>query len=66
MTIKSKIHCAEYYCTKKPTPEEHEKIRERINDPNIPTGMDMLRTIFEKRGLEFDEAMFDNIADNLD
>lgn len=64
MTFKSKIQCAEYYCTKKPTPEEHEKIRERINDPNAPTGMDMLRDLFRKRGLELDETMFENINNN--
>ncbi|MBR3140979.1 MAG: hypothetical protein IKF11_08980 [Methanobrevibacter sp.] len=62
MTIKSTSNGIEFSCRKKPTPEERRKIRERINDPHVLTGMDRLRAFYEKRGLEFDEESFEKIV----
>ena len=61
MAIKSKKQVIEYECRKKPTPEEHERIRERINDQYTLTGIDKMRAFYKLRGLEFDENMLDNI-----
>ena len=51
----------EYSEWRKPTAEEREKIRERVNDPNILTGIDKLRAYYQKKGWEFDENIYDNI-----
>ena len=51
----------EFSCRKKPTPEERRKIRERIKDPHVLTGVDKLRAFYEWRGLEFDEDIFEKI-----
>ena len=42
-------------------PEERNKIREDIRNPHILTGMDRLRAFYEKRGLEFDEEIFEKM-----
>ena len=61
MTIESAKYTAVYSCRKKPTPEEHEKIRDRISDPYLLTGIDKLRALYEWQGMEFDESLFDDI-----
>jgi len=61
MTIELLNNTAEYSCRKKPTPEEHEKIRERLSDPYALTGIDRLRAFYEWLGLEFDESIFEDI-----
>lgn len=61
MTIESTSKVIGYSCRKKPTPEERRKMRERINDPHILTGIDKLRAFYEWRGLEFDEDIFEKI-----
>jgi hypothetical protein len=61
MTIKSVRYTAEYSCRKKPTPEEHKEIRERLSDSYALTGIDRLRAFYEWQGLEFDECVFDEI-----
>ena len=61
MTIESSSHVIKYSCRRKPTPEEHRKIRERIDNPHILTGIDKLRAFYEWRGLEFDEDIFEKI-----
>ena len=55
------ISPAEYSSRKKPTSEEHRKIRERIEDPYTLTCIDKLRAFYEWRNLEFDEDIFENI-----
>ena len=47
MTIKSKECVVSFSCRKKPTDREHEKIRERINDPYTLTGIDRLRAFHQ-------------------
>lgn len=61
MSVKS-ISIAMFSCRRMPTPEEHELIRERINDPYELTGLDGLRAFYELRGLEFDEENFKKIV----
>lgn len=61
MTAESTSNVIGYSCRKKPTPEEREKIRERINDPYVLTGIDKLRAFYEWMGLEFDEDIFEKI-----
>ena len=61
MMVESTSRVIGYSCRKKPTPEEHRKIQERINDPHVLTGIDKLRAFYEWRGLEFDEDIFEKI-----
>jgi len=61
MSIKSKNCSVSFSCQKKPTDVEHEKIRERINDPYTLTGIDRLRAFHQMKGLEFDENIFEKI-----
>lgn len=61
MTVESTSRVIGYSCRKKPTPEERRKIRERINDPHVLTGIDKLRAFYEWRCLEFDEDIFEKI-----
>jgi len=61
MSLKS-INTFKFSCRRMPTPEEHELIRERVNDPYELTGLERLRAFYELRGLEFDEENFKKIV----
>lgn len=61
MTIELSNNATLYSCRKKPTPEEHAEIRDRLSDPYALTGIDRLRAFYEWQGLEFDESIFEEI-----
>ena len=55
----------EFKCTRKPTEEERQAIRERMNDPYEISPEDELRWFYDIMGLDFDEMYETVIKDYL-
>lgn len=57
-------HTIEFSCRRKPTTyEEIKEIERRCADPYTLSGKDLLRTVYEMFGLEFDENIFEKIIE---
>ena len=57
----NKLNTAEYACRRRPTHEEIELARKRVEDPNILTGKDALYAFYKTMGMdvEYDEIFAD-------
>ena len=60
-TMDNKLNTAEYACRRRPTHEEIELARKRVEDPNILTGKDALYAFYKTMGMdvEYDEIFAD-------